>query len=139
MACDHETWLKVACGCLTQADVGSSTLYDCSASYGPAVFVPSDPQCQGLCPQGPPAPPPAMVPALNPVTQPPADVIPGLPNLTPYDVVQPYPDITRALTPVPQSQCSLWCDLNGAIEANPVISILILAGFVVLVAKGARP
>ena len=109
----------------------------CIGPYGDTVGRNALPECDTLtgATHFQYALPTAVPPALNPITQPPAQNIPGLPKLTPYDVVQPYPDITRALTPVPVSQCSLWCDLNGAIAANPLVALLVLGGFVMLLGR----
>jgi hypothetical protein len=66
---------------------------------------------------------------------------PTLPALTPANIVQPMPDITQAVlpTPAPGSSCSLWCDLNAAILANPYTSLAILAGVAILLwPKGGR-
>ena len=55
---------------------------------------------------------------------------PGMPVLTPENIVQPLPQITQnAIPPVPVSgQCDWWSELNGAIAQNPGMAVLILAG-----------
>jgi hypothetical protein len=62
--------------------------------------------------------------------------------LTPANIVQPLPDITQANQPVivPTESTSCWCSLNQAINANPIISLAILAAVAVLIfpKKGAR-
>jgi hypothetical protein len=70
----------------------------------------------------------------------PPQAAPVLPVLTPQNITQPLPDITSAVAPVAVAQsCSLWCDLNGAIAANPLMAVLILAGGAFLLwPKGKR-
>jgi hypothetical protein len=50
------------------------------------------------------------------------------PRLNPQNIVNPLPDITQALAPVPVSTCSQWQELNGWIQDNPLIAVGILAG-----------
>jgi hypothetical protein len=90
-------------------------------------------------------------PTISPVppvpTPPPAPVqisrtsIPAPPPVTTETIQQPLPDLTGSLRPVApiQQKCSFWCDLNGAIDANPISAVLILlAATVLLWPKGAR-
>lgn len=54
---------------------------------------------------------------------------PGKPaNLTPKTIVQPMPDITAALSPIPVQQCSLWESVNGWISDNPLLAAALLVG-----------
>jgi hypothetical protein len=50
--------------------------------------------------------------------------------LTPQNITQPLPDITAATAPTPVTtpSCSFWCVLNQAIDDNPLIAALVLAG-----------
>lgn len=104
----------------------------CSQWGHVGVYACSSPQCDPVRSLLACAPAPA--PAPPPVPPPPPSVLmsPSLavPNLTPQNVVQPLPDITATVkpTPIPTAQCSLWCDLNAAIAANPLMAVLILAG-----------
>lgn len=91
-----------------------------------------DPACQPWrnqipgCAPLPPLIPPQPVPVTMPV-------------LTPQNIVQPLPDITSiAPMPLAENDCSLWCVLNGAITAHPVIAVAILVGVAFIVwPKGA--
>ena len=60
-------------------------------------------------------------------------------TLTPANIVQPLPDITRTLAAQPATvECSLWSQLNGAIANHPGVALAILAGATYLVWKGNR-
>jgi hypothetical protein len=66
---------------------------------------------------------------------------PALPMLTPQNITQPLPDITAATAPTPVAtpSCSFWCVLNQAIDDNPLIAALVLAGGAFLLwPKGKR-
>ena len=79
-----------------------------------------------------PAPPTALPIQPQLPTQP--TIQPQLPVLTPQNITQPLPDIAGTLAPIPPPvpSYSLWCDLNAAIAANPVMAVAILAGGVFL-------
>lgn len=119
---DKQYCLKISCGCISQAEAGPENLYACSSTYGGAVYPSGAPQCAGLCPE--PQIPQALIQSA---TQPP--FVTGTPTAQPaatlsiYNVTSPMPDITAALQPVETGpKCSLWCDLNEAIENHPVIA-----------------
>lgn len=58
----------------------------------------------------------------------------AIPTLTPDNIVAPLPDITRVLQPQPvYPDCSTWDKLNGAIAANPLVALAVLAGFAIAV------
>jgi hypothetical protein len=132
---------QVQCGCLSQTDIGAANLYDCTVTYGAGVLNPTMPPCPDVCP-----PPKSSQPTISqllpqalqtPVQSPPVR-LPGLPVLTAQSIVQPLPDIARSLTPMAQPPpCSFWCDLNGAIQDNPVIAVGVLIGAFLLI-RGAK-
>jgi hypothetical protein len=65
---------------------------------------------------------------LQPVaTVPGSTPIPGLPVLSTSNIVQPFPDITATLAPLPP-QPSLWCDVNVWIGDNSLLAVGLLAG-----------
>jgi hypothetical protein len=57
------------------------------------------------------------------------------PVLTPQSIVQPLPDIAAMLAPVAVAspRCSVWCDLNAAIQEHPLIALAILAAGAALI------
>lgn len=60
---------------------------------------------------------------------------PELPMLTPQSIVQPLPSITLQPVVVAAAEpgCNLWCDLNGAIAAHPVVAVVGLLAAVALI------
>jgi hypothetical protein len=60
--------------------------------------------------------------------------VPSIPTLTPANIVQPLPDISETLMPLPYvPDCSLWAQLNRLIADNPLIAVIVLAGVAVAV------
>jgi len=53
---------------------------------------------------------------------------PNLITMTPQNLVAPLPNISTALQPVPVADDSLWCQVNGWIQSNTGVSIVILIG-----------
>jgi hypothetical protein len=93
-------------------------------------------QWLGNCIQPAVAAPTAAVVPTTPAAPAPA---PAIPVLTPQNIVQPLPDITAVVAPIPEQSCSFWCDLNTAIAANPMIAVAVLAGAAFLLwPKAAR-
>ena len=118
---------------------GVAAVVACSQTYGASAFGQCDDRCKpywSTIAQNNPSLNPAVQCAPQPAVAQPTPVatiaqtiLPAV-TLTPQNVVQPLPDITRALEPVPipTSKCSLWCDLNAAIAEHPVMAIAILIG-----------
>lgn len=81
----------------------------------------------------------SQIPACT-LPQIPATPAPVIPTLTPANIVQPLPDITQTLMPQPMTvpDCSLWCVLNGAIAANPLVATIVLAGVAFAIWKGSK-
>lgn len=129
---DRRTCVQIQCGCVSQDSIPSQELYDCTSKYGSGVFNPALAPCPEVCPET----------VWPPVLQTPKivyDYNPAYPTLTPFNIVQPFPDITRALEPVEtEPSCSLWCDLNGYINQHPFISLGILAGIAALMNRRSR-
>lgn len=136
---------KVIANPSVQAPTGNDCLpYQCGAdssniaalmwcsSYGQAAAFPcSDSECDPVR---------SMLNCSGPATSAPAQApIKGIPALSPQNIVQPLPDVTATLAPVPECPHSLWCNLNQAIAQNPIIAIAALAGAAFLLwPKGAR-
>jgi len=122
----YESCLPTMCG----ADpLNMAKKYQCSSNGYAGVKSCSAPECKPYCPNAQVAP--AVTTAAISQKFPPV--------LTPQNVSNPMPSITEALQPqVPaSSKCSLWCDLNGAIANNPLLSAAILLGAFLLL-KGRR-
>lgn len=66
-----------------------------------------------------------------------AAVPPSVPaRLTPQSIVNPLPDISLTLAPVPVATCSDWQGLNGWIADHPLLATGILAGAFILAYRG---
>lgn len=99
------------------------------------AFACADAQCAPVLSQLTNCPQPAIAANV------PAPVLPDLPVLTPQNITQPLPDITSWTAPAPVStpSCSLWCVINQAIDDNPLLAVLALAGAsFMLWPKGSR-
>ena len=86
----------------------------------------------------------SQIPGCNIIAPAPGDAAPPPPVypppvLTPQNILQPLPDITQANAPVMISTGGCWCDLNQAIEQNPLIAVLALAAAtMMLLPRGRR-
>jgi hypothetical protein len=121
-----QSCLPTMCG----ADPGNmANKYLCTSNGYSGVKSCADPLCKPYCPNA----------QIEPAVTKAALALKIAPVLTPENVVRPIPSITDALNPVAPSvnTCSLWCDLNGAIQANPLLSAGILLGAFLLL-KGRR-
>ena len=109
--------LPFMCGMPTSPTI----LLWCAESGHVGALSCGDPQCAPWSDLvGCPAPVLAAPPV--PITLPP------LPALTPANIVQPLPDISAAVAPVPIDLCNWWSELNGWIAAHPETALFILAG-----------
>jgi len=113
--------LPYQCG----ADSGNIAALEWCSSWGQVGAFPcSSSQCSPVssylnCPK-----PATAAPA-------PPQVQPKLPALTPANVVQPLPDITATLGPLPAPP-SPWCLLNSWIGENPIIAVGVLAAVAIV-------
>lgn len=123
MPVTHDYCQKVRCGTISQAEAGAANLWDCSQHFewGPMI-----------CPSGP-----TVQPLLPPVQHNPVP-LPGIPVLTPQNIVQPLPDITQVATPCQEQECSFWSVVNAEIEKHPGWSVAILVGALLLFKGGRR-
>ena len=103
----------------------------CSESGHVGALTCNDPSCQPWVNQIPgchitesavPGTPAAVAaPPMSPV------------SLTPQNIVQPLPNLTDAVAPLPMvSDCGPFDALNGMIAANPVVAVLALFGLAAL-------
>lgn len=127
LAVTAQSCLPYKCG----ADPANiSARYACAVAGYSGSLSCDDPQCQPYCPNQelsqfltPPYQPPPTPSAPQPATT----------TLTPANIVQTFPDITRTLQPVITTPpCDWWGELNGAIQSNPLLAIAAASGLYLL-------
>lgn len=125
-----ESCLPYICG----ADPGNvANRYACAIAGFAGAKSCSDPDCAPYCPN--PSLTPYLTPAQQPAPTPAAPAIQSI-TLTPYNITQPFPDITRTLQPVIVAPpCTAWGDLNAAIDSSPLLAAGALLGLWFLLRK----